>query len=111
MPVPSASEYIFREGWTEQIRMRLSHDDLIMNLSGKTVTLVGKDGTGATVTIGSPKVGISSATTGIVFFDPDPTDLVAAKSPYKLRWQITHEDGRISFFPNKSYMPWFVDMP
>ncbi len=103
--------YQIREGWTKRMRFQLSHDDLITDLGANTVTLVGRDGTGALVIIASPKIGIEGdGSTGVVYYDPDATDWTLAKSPLRLRFKFL-VDGRYAFFPSDGPMVWVVQNP
>lgn len=101
----------FRQGWTERLRFRLEHDDLITDLTDYTLALVGVDGQGTVINYTSPKVGVVDATGGICFYDPDPTDLTLAKSPIRVRWQLTFTDGRKAFFPNAGPLVWVIENP
>ncbi len=102
--------YPFRQGWTERIRGYLTHDDLLMSLTGYTLALVGTDGTGAAISFTSPKVGVVDAGTGLVYYDPDITDFTVAKSPIRVRWKVTIA-GRDAYFPNHGPIVWLVEYP
>lgn len=101
----------FHEGWTERIRYALTHDeDEVLDLTGMTVALVGKDGAGTAIDF-SGATGTDDATAGIAYFDPAAGDLVASGSPYRVRWKITDGDGKVAFFPREAPLVWRVTNP
>lgn len=101
---------IFREGWTERIKYALTVDGVALNLTGLTVALVGVSATRATLTF-SGTTGVDDETGGKVYFDPAPTDLLAANSPYYLRWAITDGAGKTAFFPRLNPLQWDIRTP
>lgn len=102
---------VFREGWTERIKYQLSADGAVLNLTGLSVALVGKDNLGIDAGFAGA-VGIDTPAAGTVFFDPAPSDLVASRSPFRLRWQVTDGAGKIAYFPRADgAMIWQVDLP
>jgi hypothetical protein len=101
---------IFREGWTERIKYALTHDGVTMNLAGYAVALVGQDcGGNALGFTGS--IGVFDAPGGIVYFDPSATDLLEARSPYRVRWSVVDGSGRVAYFPRANPVTWVVQLP
>lgn len=98
-----------REGWTERIRYALTKDGVPLILTSMTVVLVGTDAIGTASFAGS--VGIDDAPAGVVYLDPTATDLLASRSPYKLRWKVTDAAGKIVYFPRAEPMIWKVSNP
>lgn len=100
-----------REGWRERIRMALTiNGGTIMVLTGMTIALVGKDRYSNDVSF-SGAVGIADAAAGTVYFDPSATDLLAANSPYRLRWKVTDANSKPAFWPHDEPMFWVVESP
>jgi len=99
------------EGWTERISYQLGADGSAPNLTGMIVTLVLYRNGDYTIFPFLGTSGILTAATGIVYFDPAETDLVAANSPYSGRWKVTDGAGKISYFPNGTPEQWIVRKP
>lgn len=96
------------EGWTERIIYQLFADGVAHSLAGGAVVLQLRTRTGAAVTFAGT-ADILDAATGKVYFDPASTDLVAANSPYLVRWKFTDSASKVSFFPNaENYEYWVV---
>lgn len=88
------------EGWTERVTLTLKADGTAVNLTGLTLTdllITGKDGTQVDTT---GDFGVLVAANGTIFYDPDSSDFVAAKSPYRVRAKVTDGSGKVVFFPN-----------
>lgn len=88
------------EGWTSRISLQLYEDGVALNGTGLTVSaldIVGSDGTVVTTT---SDFGWITASAGTVYYDPDATDFVAAKSPYSVRVQLTDGSGKVAWHPN-----------
>jgi hypothetical protein len=88
------------EGWTGRLTFQLYDDGAALNGTGLTVTaldLVGNDGVAVTTTA---DFGWLVQASGTVYYDPDAADLTAARSPYKVRYQITDGSGAIVWYPN-----------
>jgi hypothetical protein len=101
------------EGWTERIIETLTSDGTPFDLTGTRVDLVMWDNRNRPVVF-SGSEGISDAATGKVYFDPSPTDLLEALSPYQIRWKVTDiASGRSAFFPDGLSDPgqWIVRKP
>jgi len=43
-------------------------------------------------------VGIADTLLGVVYFDPNPGDLVTCRSPYSVRWKVS-VGGKVSYYP------------
>jgi hypothetical protein len=100
----------FVEGWTERINDTLSNEGVVVNLSGMTVQLQLWDKRKVVQTI-SGSVGIETAASGLVYFDPASTDLKQSKSPYMARWKVTDGIGQIAYFPSGAPNRWYVRQP
>lgn len=88
------------EGWTKRLTFQLYEDGAAMNGTGITVSaldIVGNDGVAITTTGDFDWV---TASAGTVYYDPDSTDFVAAKSPYRVRFQLTDGSGAVVWHPN-----------
>ena len=101
---------ILVQGWTERIKYALTVDGVALNLTGLTVALVGVSATRATLTF-SGTTGVDDEAAGKVYFDPAPTDLLAANSPYCLRWAITDGAGKTAYFPRLNPLQWDIKTP
>jgi hypothetical protein len=88
----------YTEGWTVPIEHDLKHDRQSFNASGMTPALVLKDKTGTAVTI-TGTVEWANEASSRIRFTPSATDLVAAKSPYKMHWKVTDLAGKIAYYP------------
>jgi hypothetical protein len=96
MPWPDLTE-----GWTGDLTFMLQTNGKPTDLTGTTVTLILKDQNGLLVdTIGNCKIVNPPGTDGLVNYRPDAGDLVARKSPYLARWQVTSASGQVTFNPN-----------
>lgn len=107
-----ANTMTIREGWTERIRYRLTRNSpaVVMDLTGMSIALVGKD------TLGNPlaftgTVGSDDPTGGAVYFDPSDDDLVALRSPFYVRWEVTDTSNKSAFFPRSNPITWIVQAP
>lgn len=103
------------EGWTERIRTQLLADGTPFPLTDydlppAAVEMILATNLGAIVTP-SGVSGIDTPSTGIVYFDPEPSDLLAKHSPYSVRWKVTDSDGKSVFFPNDAAEQWIVHEP
>jgi len=95
------------QGWTGPIDMQLKADGVAVDLTGMTVVLILKDKDGTSVDTAGD-VSILDAATGKVRYLGDPTDLVAANSPFRARWQVTDGAGRVVYFPSGPPDVWKV---
>ena len=88
------------EGWTGRLSFQLTEDGDNLNGTGLTVSaldIVGNDGVAVTTT---SDFGWITQASGTVYYDPDADDLVASKSPYRLRFQLTDGSSKVVWFPN-----------
>lgn len=103
---------LLREGWTQRIKYALTSNGAPLDLStALDVTLTGASGRALIPVVFSGASGVEDAPSGLVFFDPDAGELLASKSPYLVRWQITDADGGISFYPRDAPLCWVVKKP
>lgn len=72
-----------------------------INLTGMTVSIILKDGRGVTVKDSTSGVSVTSSTGGVVAYAPSTSDFVAARTPYKIRFQVADSTGMKRFFPNE----------
>jgi hypothetical protein len=99
-----------RQGWTERIRMALTiNGGTVINLTGMTLALVGKDRDSTDISFAG-SVGTDDAAGGIIYLDPGAADLLASRSPYRLRWSVT-ANSKTAFFPHDEPMFWIVELP
>lgn len=103
------NQTIFVAGWTERIIYQLTHDNVTFDISGMTVALVGENDRG--VPVNFTTVGIETAATSKVYFDPSETDLKAEGSPLRLRWSLTDGSGKTAFFPRAEPLVWTIETP
>ena len=87
------------EGWTDAIPFALKADGLEVNLTGLTVVGVFHDNRGASLST-TDKITVTSSTAGAVSWTPAAGDALAAKSPYRIRFQVSDITGAKVFFPN-----------
>jgi hypothetical protein len=87
------------EGWTGRLTFQLQNQGVNLDGTGLTVSaldLVGSDGT---IVDTSGGFGWVLDTAGTVYYDPDASDFVASKSPYRVRYQIADGGGKVVWFP------------
>jgi hypothetical protein len=87
------------EGRTTRLTFTLLSDGAAMDGSGITVSdllITGRDGRPVATT---GDFGWVSAAAGTVYYDPDASDFVASKSPYRIRWKLTDGSGGVAFHP------------
>jgi hypothetical protein len=88
------------EGWTGRLEFTLYVDGVAFNGTGMTLTdvlVTGKDGTEVST---AGDFDWLVAASGTVYLDPDASDFVASKSPYRVRFKITDGLGKVVYFPN-----------
>lgn len=99
------------EGWTERIREVLKDNGIAIDLTtAQSVELLLYDKDGELVDFDGTS-GIDTALTGIVYFDPADGDLLAAKSPYSVRWKVTDGPGKVFMVPQEVADQWDVRKP
>lgn len=79
-----------------------------MDLTGMTITLVGRNRANA-VLVFTGTVGSDDPTNGMVYLDPAITDLIAAASPYRVRWGVTDSSGKTAYFPGEDPLQWNIE--
>ena len=91
------------EGWTGALPFTLNADGVPVNLTGLSVVVILKDNRDITVvdTSSTGSVYQSASTAGEVTFTPSSSAFVAARTPYKIRFQVADALGKIVFFPNE----------
>jgi hypothetical protein len=92
------------EGWTDALPFTLKADDTAVNLSGLIVRLYLKDNRGTYIHSGTSAVALlgASGSSGVVTYTPQSTaELKAARTPYKIRFEVTDSTGGKVWFPNK----------
>jgi len=98
------------EGWTDPITQQLLNDGAAVNLAGCSVALLLYDANGRAISH-TGSATILEAATGKVKFEPGASDLVASKSPLRVRWKVTDGADEVSYFPNASADVWIVRKP
>ena len=92
------------QGWTERVDFILSADGVVIDLTGRTVTISAYDKNGTDPAfVGA--VAIVDATAGKVGFTPNSGDLLASESPYSVRFKVM-TDGY--YVPNGDASIWVV---
>lgn len=99
--------FLYTEGWTNPIRRQLLSDGLPYDASDLTIGLDLRDRTGAVVSTAG-KVSWFDDVTAYAQFEPGPSDLTQAGSPYHARWQITDVNGKVAFHPQDLPETWKV---
>lgn len=88
------------EGWTGRLTWQLTEDGDNLNGTGLTLSALDvSDCDGASVTTTGDYGWVTQAS-GTVYYDPDAGELVASKSPYRVRFQVTDGTGLIVWYPN-----------
>lgn len=87
------------EGWTSAVDVQCLADGVPVDLTGTTVALILTGRDGVLVTLGG-SVSILDAANGVVRYLPAGTDLLAAKSPYRVRVKVTDVQAKIVYFPS-----------
>jgi len=88
------------EGTTMRISFQLKEDGDNLVGTGLTVSaldIVGNDGVAVDTT---SDFGWITAASGTVYYDPDSSDFVAEKSPYRIRYQLTDGNGKVAWWPD-----------
>ena len=87
------------EGWTGRLLFTLKSNGVAFNGTGMTLSglaLKGSDGVAVDVTGQFDWVAAGS---GTVYYDPAAGELLAAKSPYSVHYEVTSA-GKKVYFPN-----------
>ena len=103
------------QGWTERIRTQLFADGAAFDLTGYSTSPASVEmllyNRSKLLVTPTGISGIDTASAGIVYFDPASDDLLAAMSPYYVRWKVTDSFGKMVFFPNGNPEVWNVQQP
>jgi len=101
MPIVEALTEVV-EGWTNALPFTLKADDVAIDLTGLTVKIYLKDNRGAYLQNGTTGVlAVTNTTAGVLTYTPASTsELLAARTPYKVRFSLTDSTGGIVYFPN-----------
>lgn len=98
------------EGWSAAIPFTLKGDNVALDLTGLTVTLVLKDRQGGVVNTAG-KVATITPSAGTVTFTPVDGDLKASLSPYSARFVLTDTNSKVLYVPNGAADEWKVRVP
>lgn len=94
------------EGWTGRLSWTLEHQlqgataATAIDGTGLTVSALDVTGADGTVVTTTGDYGWITQASGTVYYDPDADDLLAAKSPYRLRFQLTDGTGKVVWYPD-----------
>lgn len=89
------------EGWTDALPFVLKADAVAVDLTGLTVACYIKDNQGTFVRSGTTGVSVTDSTAGAVSYTPQSTsEFLAARTPYRIRFQVTSVTTEIAYFPN-----------
>jgi len=88
------------EGWTSRLAFQLLEDGAAMDGTGITVSALDIVGADGTVVDTTGDFGWITQASGTVYYDPDATDFIAAKSPYSVRYQLTDGNGKKAWHPS-----------
>lgn len=103
------------QGWTAPIDYELKRTNETtrrletFDATGSTPALVLVDRDGAAVDT-SGKVTWFDASISIARYSPASGDLLAAKSPYRVRWTVT-DSGKLSTYPKDDMIEWQIRTP
>lgn len=88
------------EGWTGALPFTLKADDVAVDLTGLTVSIVLKDYQSTVVKDSTSGVTVTGSTAGTVEYAPSSSDFVASRTPYKLRFRVKDSQNKVVYFPN-----------
>lgn len=89
------------EGWTDALPFTLKADGTPIDLTGLTVALYLKDNRGTFIQSGTSAVSVTDSTGGVVAYTPQTTsELLAARTPYKIRFQVKDALQATVYVPN-----------
>lgn len=96
------------EGWTEPLSYTLQADGAVIDLTNRTVSIYLYDASGIRTTPAGA-VTVVDAVHGKISFTPADGDLLASRSPYRVRFKVS-PDGY--FVPNsETPEEWIVSKP
>ena len=87
------------EGWSDGLPFTLYADGVAVDLTGLTVKGVVHDRYGTDVDT-TGKVSVTGTTSGQVTWTPATGDLLARKSPYRVRFKVTDMSSEAVYFAN-----------
>ncbi len=88
------------EGWTGALPFTLKADNVAVDLTGMTVSIVLKDFQSTVVKDSTAGVTVTGSTAGLVEYAPSSSEFVAAKTPYKVRFRVRDSQSKVVYFPN-----------
>lgn len=88
------------EGWTSRLTFQLTADGSAIDGTGFTVTALDLVDAHNHPVPTSGNFGWATQGSGTVYYDPDASDFVAARGPYKIRYQLTDGNSKVKWFPN-----------
>lgn len=97
----------FVEGWTDPIDVQLRRDQAAFDATGSTIAVVAIDGNGTSVTL-TGTVDWIDVTVGTVRYTPAAGDLLASRSPLKVRFKVTSGSGAVSYHPKQGVETWRI---
>lgn len=95
------------EGWTAGIPFTLKANDVVVNLTGMTVTLILR-GNDAVLIDTAGDVAVTDAVNGVVTYTPDLTDVTLALAPFRAHFKVVDGTGGIAYFPNGAADTWLI---
>jgi len=96
----------YTEGYTGDIIYQLLDNGLPFDATGMSIDIVLKDQAGLTVDVVGD-VSWETAALSKPKYIPDPTDFVAARSPYTAHWKVTN-GTKVLFYPQGAPIVWRV---
>lgn len=88
------------EGWTGRLTFQLQVNGANLDGTGLTVSALDVIANDNTIVDTTGDYGWVTQGSGTVYYDPDASDFQAAKSPYRVRYQVTDGGGKVVWFPN-----------
>lgn len=88
------------EGWTGRLTFQLLADGAALDGTGLTVSALDLVDAHNHPVQTTGDFGWVTQSAGTVYYDPDASDFVAARGPYRLRYQVTDGGSKVVWFPN-----------
>lgn len=88
------------EGWTGALPFTLKADDVAIDLTGMTLSIVLKDAKGTVIKDSDVGVTVIESTAGTLEYEPSSSEFVAARSPYKVRFRVVDTGSKVVYHPN-----------
>lgn len=99
MTIEALTEVV--EGWTGALPFTLKTDGTPVDLTGLTVSIYLKDNRSSVIQSSTSSVAVTDSTGGVVTYTPQSTsELLANRTPYKIRFKVEDSTGGIVYFPN-----------